>query len=66
MLAEYCELNNIDKDDVCFNYGDQLILDTDTPKSLGLEYGETLDIYFMSENQTKKIIWLPRLFLNEF
>ena len=46
MLTEYCRMKNIEKDQFCLSYGGRQILDTDTPKSLGLTDGEIIDVHY--------------------
>ena len=39
-------MKNIEKDQFCLSYGGREILDTDTPKSLGLTDGEIIDVNY--------------------
>ena len=45
LLTEYCRMKSFQKDEICMSYGGRLILDTDTPESLGLKEGDKVEVF---------------------
>ena len=41
---DYCKIKNIKRELVSFHFGGREILDTDTPKSIGLKEGDKIDV----------------------
>ncbi|XP_060847191.1 small ubiquitin-related modifier 3-like [Rhopalosiphum padi] len=45
LINHYCEINDLDKEEVRFRFYGQKIEEADTPSSLEMEEGDTIDVF---------------------
>ena len=45
MMADFCKMRGLEKEKVCFMYNGQEVIETDTPKSIGLKEGDNIDCF---------------------